>query len=161
MDRLIKQLKKGNRKAQSQFYDMFSPLIMGICVRYVSDRDTADDVFQEAFIRIFQRIGQLEDPKAIRGWIKRITVNVALDHLKTIRFDDDVDDVGHELSDQFYSELIDRLSNEVILDAVNKLPEGYRLVFNLSVMDGFSHKEIANELGISESTSRSQLVCAR
>lgn len=140
---------------------MFSPLVMGVCIRYVKNREQADDVFQEAFIRIFQNIHQIKDWKSIHGWVKRITVNVALDHLKSIRFDDDLDNLGHELSDQFYSDLIDRLSNEVIIEAINKLPDGYRLVFNLSVVDGYSHKEIAEQLGIGESTSRSQLVHAK
>lgn len=161
MDRLIKKIVKGNRQAQSQFYDIFSPLVMGVCNRYMKDPHLADDVFQEAFIKIFLNISQLKDANAVHGWIKKLTVNVALDHLKAMKFTETIEDSSHELSDQFYSDLIDKLSNDAIMDVINKLPEGYRVVFNLSVIDGYSHKDIANELGIAESTSRSQLVHAK
>lgn len=135
---------------------------MGVCSRYVKDPHLADDVFQEAFIKIFQNIRQLKDVSAVHGWVKRITVNVALDHLNTLRFSESLEDTSsHELSDQFYSDLLDKLSNEVVIDMINRLPEGYRVVFNLSVIDGYSHKDIAIELGIAESTSRSQLVHAK
>ncbi|MEQ8473941.1 MAG: RNA polymerase sigma factor [Marinoscillum sp.] len=161
MDRLIKKIAQGNRRAQSQFYDEFSSLVMGVCLRYTKDSNLADDVFQEAFIKIFQNIDTVKDLSAIHGWVKRITINTALDHLNALRFTDSIDTEGHELSDQFYSELLDKLSNEVVLDAINRLPEGYRIVFNMNVIDGFSHKEIARDLGVTESTSRSQLVHAK
>lgn len=134
---------------------------MGVCMRYMKDYDLAADVFQEAFIKIFKHIGQIEDENAIHGWIKRVTVNTALDHLKSMRYDESVDIAGQELSDGFYSDLLDKLSNEDILKAIEKLPEGYRIIFNLNVIDGFSHKEIADQQGISEGTSRSQLAHAK
>lgn len=130
-------------------------------MRYMKDRDAAADVFQEAFIKIFKNVHQVNDAAALAGWIKRITVNAALDRLKKIRYDDSLEDHSHELSDQFYSDLLDKLSTEVVLDAIKKLPEGYRVVFNLSVLDGYSHREIAEKLNITESTSRSQLTFAK
>ena len=158
---LIQEILKGDRRAQGRFYDEFSPLVMGICVRYMKSHEAASDVFQEAFVKIFNNLGKVKNIEAVTGWIKRITVNTALDHLRAIRYDHDISSAGNELSDQFYSDLIDKLSTEVILEAVSNLAEGYRVIFNMSVIDGYSHKEIAQELGISESTSRSQLTHAR
>lgn len=134
---------------------------MGVCYRYIQNQDEAADVFQEAFIKIFQRLEQVKDAKALAGWIKKTAVNTALDHLKTTRFHSEISDLNHELSDGFYSELLDKMSNEVIIETIGKLPQGYRIIFNLSVIDGYSHKEIAEQLKISESTSRSQLTHAK
>lgn len=134
---------------------------MGVCMRYMKDYDLASDVFQESFIKIFKNIGQVKEEKSICGWIKRITVNTALDHIRVLRYDESIDIAGHELSDGFYSDLLDRLSNEVVLEVISKLPEGYRVIFNLNVLDGYSHKEIAAQLKISEGTSRSQLAHAK
>lgn len=127
----------------------------------MKDQDKASDVFQDAFIKIFKRIDQVKNEDALPGWVRRITINTALDHIKMIRYDDRIEDAGHELSDHFYSDLLDKLSVEVILEAVNRLSEGYRIVFNMNVIDGCSHKEIAQYLGISEGTSRSQLSHAK
>ncbi|MFY0607989.1 MAG: RNA polymerase sigma factor [Cyclobacteriaceae bacterium] len=161
MSDLLKKLIKGNQKAQSEFYDCHSSMVMGVCMRYMKDYDLAADVFQDAFMKIFKNIGQVKEEKALVGWIRRVAVNTALDHLKTMRYDESVETVGHELSDGFYSDLLDRLSNEVVLDAIAKLPDGYRVIFNMNVIDGYSHKEIANQLQISEGTSRSQLANAK
>jgi RNA polymerase sigma factor (sigma-70 family) len=134
---------------------------MGVCMRYLKDEDRAADAFQDSFIKIFKNIEQVREEKALVGWIKRIAVNTALDHIKLVRYDDDVNEKGHELSDQFYADLLDRLSVEVVLDAVNRLSEGYRIVFNMHVVDGYSHEEIAAKLDISVGTSRSQLFHAK
>lgn len=130
-------------------------------MRYLKDPDRAADAFQDAFVKIFNHIEKVRDEKALLGWMKRIAVNTALDHIKMIRYDADIEDKGHELSDQFYGDLLDRLSVEVVLDAVNRLSEGYRIVFNMHVVDGYSHEEIAEQLNISVGTSRSQLFHAK
>lgn len=161
LDRRIRKILKGNRKAQSALYDEYSSLVMGICYRYVKDKDEAADIFQEAFMKIFQNIHQVKKARALGGWIRKVAVNASLDHLKAMRYPDTVGDESHELSDHFYSNLLDKMSMDVILDVVNKLPDGCRIIFNLHILDGFSHKEIAEKLEISESTSRSQLTHAR
>lgn len=161
MDRLIKKVIKGNGKAQSQFYDEFSGLVMGICHRYGRNEDEAADIFQEAFVKIFQNIGRIRDLNTIYGWVKKVTVNSAIDHLKSIKFHEEINLENHELSDHYYTDLLDKMSTDVIIEVIDKLPEGYRIVFNLNVIDGFSHKEIAEQLKISESTSRSQLTHAK
>lgn len=127
----------------------------------MNDQELASDVFQEAFVKIFQNLGQLKDEKAIAGWIKKITVNTALNHLRSIKYHDDINDETLDLSDHYYTEMLDKLSSEAIIAVIDRLPEGYRVIFNLFAIDGFSHKEIAKKLGISESTSRSQLTHAR
>jgi len=134
---------------------------MGVCSRYMNNQEMAADVFQDAFTKIFQNLGQVKNEKALAGWIKKITVNTALNHLRSIKYHDDINDETLDLSDHYYSELLDRLSSEAILNVIEKLPEGYRVIFNLFAIDGFSHKEIAKQLNISESTSRSQLTHAR
>lgn len=161
LDRKLRKIIKGNRKAQAEFYDEFSPMVMGICLRYHHDSDEASDVFQEVFIKLYQNIQQVRDQKALPGWVRKVTVNTALDHLKTLRYPEAGERESHELSDHFYTELLDRLSIEMILEMIDRLPEGYRVIFNLYVVDGYSHREIGERLQISESTSRSQLTHAR
>lgn len=161
LDRRIKDIANGNRQAQNELYDEYSSFVMGICCRYMTNHAEAADVFQEAFIKIFQNIHQVNDSKALGGWIRRIAVNTSLDQLKGARYTEGIEKEGHELSDQFYSDLLDKMSVESILALIEKLPDGYRLIFNLHIVDGYSHKEIAEKLKISESTSRSQLTHAR
>lgn len=161
LNSLIRDIAKGKRKAQEQLYDEYSPLVMGICMRYMKDYDLASDVFQESFVKIYSSITQVEQIEKLGGWIRRVTVNTALDYLKSAKTYEEIEEYGLELSDQYYADLMDRLSSEVILSAVNRLPDGYRVIFNMSVIDGFSHKDISQHLGISESTSRSQLTYAK
>lgn len=161
MDRLIKKITQGDTRAQSQFYDEYSPLVMGICMRYMRDSAMAADVFQESFIKIFEKIHQVKDAAALKGWIRKIAVNTSLDHLRSHRFTEPLEAEALELNDQFYADLLDKLSNEAIINAMNRLPDGYRIIFNLHIIDGYSHREIAEQLQIAESTSRSQLSHAR
>ena len=135
--------------------------MMGICMRYLRNEEEAADAFQEAFIKIFRSIGQVREEKALPGWIRRISINTAVDHLKAIKYNRPIGEDGEEFSDDFYNGLLDKMSSESILEEIDKLPEGYRVVFNLYIVDGYSHKEIADRLQISESTSRSQLTFAR
>lgn len=157
----IKKILSGNRRAQSQFYDEYCGLVMGVCSRYMKNDETAADVFQDSFTKIFQSLNQVKDEKALAGWIKKTTVNTALNHLRSIKYHDEINDETLDLSDHYYAEMIDKLSSEAIIEVIDKLPEGYRVIFNLFAIDGFSHKEIANQLGINEGTSRSQLAHAR
>lgn len=161
MSSLIQQVIKGKTKAQNEFYDTYSPLVMGVCIRYLGNTDLADDVFQESFIKVFNSLEKLKDENAIHGWIKRIVVNTALDHINPKSINVELDIAHQELADDFYCDLLDRMSEESILRIIYKLPVGYQAIFNLNVIDGFSHKEIADKLNITESTSRSQLTHAK
>lgn len=161
LQNIIKQSIKGNRKYQSLLYDMFSGMVNGVCRRYAASEEEANDMFQEAFLKVFQNLKKLKDPEALPGWVKRITVNTCLDMLKVEKSKWDIPLDQVQVDDQNYSEMLDKLNVEQLVEVVNELPEGYRIVLNMYVVDGYSHKEIAEHLGIGESTSRSQLTYAK
>ncbi len=158
---LIEKCLKRRRKYQEELYGRFSGMVMGICMRYAQDRSQAEDIFQEAFIKVYERLGELKEPEALPGWIRKVAVYTALNYIRP-RVVDAETIAGHmDADDQEYHRLLDKLSNDQLVIMINELPEGYRFVFNMSVIDGYSHREIANQLGIAESTSRSQLTAAK
>ena len=133
----------------------------GICYRYVRDAAEAEDILIIAFTRIFEKINQFKSEGSFEGWIRRIIVNEALTHLRRNRsmyLETDLEQVDREPD---YDKLHDHLEEEDLLKMIQELPTGYRIVFNLYAIEGYSHKEIANQLGISENTSKSQLSRAR
>ncbi len=158
---LIEKCLKRRRKYQEELYGRFSGMVMGVCMRYAQDRSQAEDIFQEAFIKVYERLGELKEPDALPGWIRKVAVYTALNYIRP-RVVDAETIAGHmDTDDQEYHRLLDKLSNDQLVIMINELPEGYRFVFNMSVIDGYSHREIANQLGIAESTSRSQLTAAK
>jgi len=161
LERIIRECIKGKKKAQEKFYDHFAPLVMGIACRYTNKELQADDIFQESFIKIFSKLEKLEKNKSVSMWIRKITVNTALDQLKLRKgiWMAPLDKI--EVDDNRYSDILDHLTNEQIVNCINELSDGYKTIFNMYVIDGFSHKEISEQLQISESTSRSQLTYAR
>jgi RNA polymerase sigma factor (sigma-70 family) len=135
--------------------------LYGICCRYVKNRDDAEDVLQDSFIKIFLNVNQFKGEGSFEGWMKRITVNTALTYLKEkqkIKFES-ADKLF--IVDEVETNLDEDIKVELILNCLNELPMGYRTIFNLYLVEGFSHKEIAEQLGIKESTSRSQYTKAR
>ena len=138
---------------------------MGICVRYIKDRDESKDVFQEATLKIFTDIKKLKEPNAFEGWARRIIINAALNyikHQKSYLFALQANAIEREADlDRSDEQVLQRLDQEHLINVIYTLPEGYRTVFNLSIVDGFSHAEIAEMLNITESTSRSQLSKAK
>ncbi|MEM8893143.1 MAG: sigma-70 family RNA polymerase sigma factor [Bacteroidota bacterium] len=158
---LIRNCLKGQRKYQEELYTRFSGLVMGVCMRYARDKSQAEDIFQEAFIKIYQSLKELQDPNALPGWVKRIAVNTALNYIRPRV--DQTDSINDQMDadDQEYHRLIDHLTNEQLVSIINEMPEGYRFVFNMSVIDGYNHREISDQLDIAESTSRSQLTAAK
>ncbi|GAC1395037.1 MAG: RNA polymerase sigma factor [Sediminibacterium sp.] len=135
--------------------------MLSVCLRYANDGMEAEDMIQDAFIKVFQYIGQFKFEGSFEGWIRRIVVNTAIRHLekKKIHFKeiDDHSSQGPQLDPHAYT----HLGEEDLLKLINQLPEGYRLVFNLNIIEGYSHEEIAEMLNIQPGTSRSQLVKAR
>jgi RNA polymerase sigma-70 factor (ECF subfamily) len=133
---------------------------MAICRRYAGPQ-YAEDVMQDSFIRVFQYLGQYRNEGSFEGWIRRICVNTCIRHLeKAKRLT--IDYYGEGLPEHgMEPDVISRMSANELLDLIDKIPDGYRTVFNLSVIEGFQHKEIAQMLGIEESSSRSQLTKAR
>lgn len=158
---LIKKCIDGVSSAQTQLYQLFSAKLFAICCRYASSDDQAKDMFQESFIRIFQKLPDFRFEGSFEGWLKRITVNQCLDAIrkdKSKLFDDL--EANESLEVQFNT-AADQLQANDLLVLLSKLPLGYRTVFNLYAIEGFSHQEIAVTLGISESTSKTQLFKAR
>jgi RNA polymerase sigma-70 factor (ECF subfamily) len=159
---LIKECVKGNAKAQRMLFDKFSSKMLTVCRRYMSDFAEAEDVVQEGFVKIFLKLPEFKMDGSLEGWVRRIMVNTALDALrKNKKFlqDSSLDDVGYKISD--LGNASDELQAEDLMKIIQQLPDGYRMVFNMFAIEGYSHKEIGELLGISENTSKSQYSRAR
>lgn len=160
---ILEQFKKGDRKAFDAVYAAFSAAMFGVCLRYTRCRDDAQDVLQEAFIRIYRNCGQYSPEKPLAAWIKTIVINSALTYIKTTyRFQLHEEDVFFDEQQEPELETADheRLKQH-LLQILNQLPDGYRTVFNLFVIENLTHKEIAEHLGISENTSKTQYFKAK
>jgi len=173
---IIRQCKKGDDKAQEFIFKKYSPVLLGICLRYMKNKVKAEDVMQDAFITIFTKIKQYNGKGSFEGWIKRITINTALMQLRQNKKEivsDLLENVKQvEISDEKNnSDLIltnrksiienAKFTQSEIFEAITELPEGFRTVFNMYVVDELKHKEIAKELSISVGTSKSQLLRGR
>lgn len=166
---LIAGCLRQDRACQEQLYKRFYGKMMGVCTRYARNRDEAADMLQEGFIKVFGSIRTYAGKGSFEGWIRRIIVHTAVDHLRrnkhdymivsTVHIRDESDLDEPEETDE--ETMLANLRREDILEAVQKLTPAYRAVFNLYVMEEFSHKEIAEQLGISEGTSKSNLAKAR
>lgn len=159
---LIDGCKKGDRKAQKALYELHSRKMMGVCLRYVNDRETARDLLQDGFVKVFTNISSYSGTGSFEGWMRKVFVNCALEYLRK----SDVLRDSTEL--EFTAELVQPNSSAIsdlsvaeLLELVQELPPGFRMVFNMFAIEGYSHKEIAEMLNITESTSRSQYTRAR
>lgn len=161
-DQLINGCRKGERLAQKELYDKFSRKMMGVCLRYTTDRETARDLLQDGFIKIFTNIESFSGVGSFEGWMRRIFVNCALESLRKTDILRDAADLDNsaELIEPDAS-VTDHLSAQELMAVIQKLPPGFRTVFNLFAIEGYSHKEIGEMLNITESTSRSQYTRAR
>ncbi len=158
---LIRALRGADPKAQRVLYEKFSGKLMSVCLRYVGDRMTAEDILVQGFMKIFDSVSRFREEGSFEGWMRRIMVNEALAYLRQQRRI--LDNVGIEeataIPDYGYAD--QNLEASEIMEMIGKLPFGYRTVFNLYAIEGFTHQEIAEMLGITESTSKSQLHRAR
>jgi RNA polymerase sigma factor (sigma-70 family) len=160
-DELIKGCLRREPHAQRLIYETYSSKMYAICYRYVKDSMEAEDVLVTSFTKVFEKIGQFKFEGSFEGWVRRIVVNEALTCLRKNRsmyLETELKEVDY---DPNYKNLNDHLETEDLLRLVKELPAGYRIVFNMFAIDGYSHKEIAESLGISENTSKSQLSRAR
>ncbi len=158
---LINGCLQRDSAAQKQLYDRFAPKMYSICYRYVRNSMEAEDILVTAFMKVFDKIEQFKSEGSFEGWIRRIVVNEALTQLRknrTMYLETDIEQADREPD---YDQLSDHLEAEDLLNMIQELPAGYRVVFNMYAIDGYSHKEIAEQLGISENTSKSQLSRAR
>lgn len=159
---LIKGCQRHEAKAQTALYHTYKGRLMGICRRYAKNTTEAEDILQEAFIKIFKNIAEVRDENAAVGWMKRVVTNTAINYYRSnVRYWQMEDYQSVEQSNGDYWDMMAHLSNEEILKLIHALPDGYRMVFNLYVIDGYDHAAIAQMLDISENTSRSQLFKAR
>jgi RNA polymerase sigma-70 factor (ECF subfamily) len=153
--------KKGEPKAQRELYELFKKRLMGLCRRYMSNREEAEDVLQESFIKIFSKYHQVASADKLESWMKSITVRTAIDHYNKNRKDRQLYEPGDEAILGVEAVPVDRISDEYLVNLINSLPGKCRLVFNLFEIEGYSHAEIAAMMDITESTSRSQLHYAK
>ncbi len=166
-NRIIENCKKGKHDSFGMLYKKYAPLMLGVCYRYCKTRDEAEDVLQEGFIKVFQKIKLFEGKGSFEGWLRRIMINTAINNFKANSkhyYHDDIDkDYSIELQtdDKLPFEIENEISTDKIINLIQELPTGYQMVFNLYVLEGLTHQEIAEELDVSINTSKSQLSKAR
>ncbi len=157
---LIEACIKGETKAFKRLYDIHADTMYTICLRYMTNEDEAKDALQEGFIKVYKNLSKFKFKGSFEGWLKRIFVNTSIEQIRKRKLHLDVSDVVSD-SRLTQSPQTGQMDASKMMELVQKLPAGYRTVFNMYVVDGFSHKEISEELGITESTSKSQLFKAR
>ena len=159
---LIQACKKGERKAQNQFYDQFKVKMFGVCMRYASNRTEAEDMLLEGFFRVFKDLHQFRNQCPIEAWIRKVMVNSALMYLrkKNSKYFEttQIDLIPEPEADDDFGF---QMETKRVIEAIQTLPLGFKTIFNLYAIEGYSHKEIAKKMGISESTSRSQYTRAK
>ncbi len=159
---LVKQCLAGIPSAQKMLYDKFSPKMLGVCYRYMHSMQEAEDVLQETFIKVFKHLKDFKNEGSLEGWVRRITVNTALNHIKkNKRIAQELEiDNAHQLQSNVQVDL-SNYDTKLLMDIMHKMPDGYKVIMNLFAIEGYSHKEIADQLGIAEGTSRSQFLRAK
>lgn len=159
---IIKGCVAGKREFQKKLYETHAGKMFFVCIRYCKNREEAEDILQEGFIKVFKYISSFKFEGSFEGWVRRIMVNTAIEHIRKNKqahaFEDVENIVEHPESTL---NITGRLDEKELVRMVHMLPDGYRTVFNMYVIEGYSHKEIAGMLGIAEGTSKSQLSKAK
>lgn len=159
---LVKKCMEGDPKAQRALFDKFAPKMLAVCRRYSNNIEQAEDVLQEGFVKVFTKLSYFSGEGSLEGWIRRIMVNTSLDEIRRnakFKANIEMDQVDYKIEKS--ASILEGLMEEDLLKIINEMPPGYRVVFNMFAIEGFSHKEIAQELDISENTSKSQYSRAR
>jgi RNA polymerase sigma factor (sigma-70 family) len=151
----------GDRRMQEELYRRFSPRMYAVCLRYAGTAEEAQDILQEGFIKIFKKLTSFRGEGSFEGWIRRIFVNTAIEHFRRKKYLQPVTEREENTLEGNYISVLDELAERDILELVQQLSPGYRTVFNMYVVEGYTHKEIGDMLGISEGTSKSQLSRAK
>lgn len=159
---LIKGCIAGDRRLQEELYRRFSPKMYAVCLRYANNADDAQDLLQEGFIKVYRNLHRFRAEGSFEGWIRRVFVNTSIEHFrkKSTRLSMVTDKEENTIEDADIT-AIHKLAEKDIINIIQELSPGYRTVFNLYVVEGYSHKEIGELLGISEGTSKSQLARAK
>lgn len=160
---LVKKCIKGDLLSQKKLYELFAASMFVVCCRYAKDRMEAEDILQEAFMKVFAKIDTFKAEGPLGAWIRRIVVNTALNYIQRTNTLDITSDINDHILENAETDtpIDNKYDFKELLRMIEKLAPRYRLVFNMCAIDGYSHKEIARELGISEGTSKSQYSRAR
>jgi RNA polymerase sigma factor (sigma-70 family) len=158
---IIRKCLDGNRKSQEQLYKMFSSKMFGLCLQYSDNYDDAKDILQEGFIKVFQKLGQFDHRGSFEGWIRRIMINTALEKYRSNLHLFPITEREMKKEEQINEGALERLTAGDLIRLVQELSPRYRMVFNLYAIEGYTHKEISEMLGITVGTSKSNLARAR
>lgn len=158
---LIRGCIDGDRQMQKMLYQIYSSKMYGVCLRYSENVDDANDILQEGFIKVYKNINKFRSEGSFEGWIRRIFINTSIEHFrKKIKFNN-ISEVQENTIEDESIDVFNSLSANDIIKVIDQLSPGYKAVFNMHVIEGYSHKEIADILGITEGTSKSQLARAK
>ena len=146
---------------QYALYERFAPKMYGVCLRYAANTEEAEDILQEGFIKVYKKISSYRGDGSFEGWIRRIFVNTAIEHFRKKNYWQPITEQEESTIEGKYVSVLDSLAEKDIIQLVQQLSPGYRTVFNMYVVEGYTHKQIADILGISEGTSKSQLSRAK
>jgi len=161
VERFLEGCRANDRKAQEMLYRSLASKMMAVCLRYANSQFEAEEILQAGFIKVFKNINQFAQKGSFEGWVRRIMVNTAIEACRKITILQNIDEVNESEISASQSFEIDQMEVRDLLKIIQELAIGYRLVFNMYAIEGFSHKEIAEKLNISESSSKSQLSRAR
>ena len=159
---LLQRCLREDRNAQLLLFNKYAPAMMGICFRYANNAQEAEDMMQEGFVCVFNNLKQFRGESTLKTWITRIMINISINYLKKhhkIKWDNDLDVLSDHLD--YSNEQLLQYDAKVVMMCLQNMPDGYRMVINLFAIEGYSHKEIADALGIKEATSRSQYAKAK
>ncbi|MEZ5069835.1 MAG: sigma-70 family RNA polymerase sigma factor [Bacteroidales bacterium] len=161
LEEILRGCKKGHAESQEALYRRFAPAMYGLCLQYASGEEDAQDILQDGFVKVYQKLGQVRNPAAFPGWIRRVMINTALERYRSQVVLDRVDEnreADREVED---GGAYEDLTCQELVALIQELSPKYRMVFNLYALEGYNHAEIAEALGISEGTSKSNLSRAR
>ena len=162
LESLIEGCRRHDPRAQRGLYDLLAPSMLSLCQRYMKDKEVAKDVLQDGFVTLFEKLSTYKNEGAFEGWARKIFVNTALMQLRrndALKFSDNIED--SQAMQMTHSNTLEKIGADEIFRLVSSMPDGFRTVFNLYVIEGYSHDEIAKMLSITEGGSRSQLSRAR
>jgi len=159
--KLIQDCLDGKPLAQQRLFKKFYGFVMAICLRYSCDKDEAKEILQESFIKVFKSLHSFKYEGGLSNWMKRIVVNTAIDKFRSRHAESDKVRMDEKMVIFDENDVVSKMNRDDLLACIKELPVGYRTVFNLYVIEGYTHKDIAERLGISEGTSKSQLFKAK
>jgi RNA polymerase sigma factor (sigma-70 family) len=168
LQKIVAGCVKGDRRSQEALFKLYYGKMLSVCMRYLSDKDSAMEVLQEGFIKVFDKLEIFDFKGSLDGWIRRIIANTAIDHIRKSKRSPFLSDQDRDFKQEAVDEVerkedldLLELKAEVAMEAISKLSPAYRTVFNLFVIEDYTHKEIAEMLGINEGTSKSNLAKAK